>query len=504
MFKVKKIDVNSAHNLIALINSNEAKELSLNSGDKVKIFNKKTRNHIFCELDIIEDSKKKVCPLNKLEIGLFEHAFEKLNVKEGDLVSISPSNKPKSLEYVKKKFQGYKLKSYEYDEIIMDISTNLYSEIETTFFVLACSIHKLDFKETVYLTQAMVKTGKSLDFSKSDSDIIVDKHCIGGVPNNRTSMLVIPIVAAAGLKIPKTSSRAITSPSGTADTMEILANVSVSLKDMYKIVNEENACLVWGGAFDLSPADDIIIHVEHPLGLDFEVQMIASILSKKKSAGSKKVLIDIPIGPEAKVRDEIHANSLKEKFEKVGKAIGLDIVVILTDGSEVVGNGIGPLLEAIDVLDILSNKPNAPYDLREKALIMSGILFRMAGHVKTRKKGYELAENILTSGKALDKFKAIIKKQGEKKMPDLAKFKEELVCTKNGIITEISIKKLTKLANLLGTPKDKAAGIYIPKKIGDYVKKGEILMTLYSNSEIKLKYALTCLEERCSNIVKID
>ncbi len=503
MFKAKKIYIDSSHSLTALLNEDDAKELCLNSKDRIEIISRKSGKKIICELFIIDSKLKKTCPLEIGEIGLFESAFNKLESWEHERVSIVPAQKAKSLEFVKKKFLGQKLNEIQFQEIISDIAENRYSDIETTFFVLACSVHKLNFDETVSLTQAMIKSGKVLNFKKSKEDIIVDKHCIGGIPNNRTSMIIIPIIASAGIKIPKTSSRAITSPAGTADTMEVLANVSVSLSKMHEIIEKENACLVWGGAFDLSPADDLIIHVEHPLGLDFEVQMIASILSKKKSAGSEKVLLDIPIGPDAKVKNEEHGLKLKSKFEMVGKAIGLEIKVILTEGNEAIGNGVGPLLEAMDVLKILKNEHDAPRDLKEKALMMSGMIFHMAGHAKNVENGIMLARHILESGIAYSKFEKIISLQGKNKIPPLAKYSEQILNIKEGNLTYINIKQISKIAFMLGAPKDKAAGMYIHKKIGEEVKKGEILLTLYSNSKLKLKYALNYIDEHCKDLIKI-
>ena len=123
-------------------------------------------------------------------------------------------------------------------------------------------------------------------------------------------MIVVPIVAAHGFTMPKTSSRAITSPAGTADTMEVLARVDLTIDEMKQVVGECNACLVWGGHVNLSPADDILIGVERPLNLDTREQMVASIMSKKKSAGSTHLVIDLPLGPTAKVRDAMEVDQI--------------------------------------------------------------------------------------------------------------------------------------------------------------------------------------------------
>ncbi|MCA9459512.1 MAG: thymidine phosphorylase family protein [Nanoarchaeota archaeon] len=504
MFVAKKLEVDASHNLIVMLMEEDAKELGFQSGERIKITNSKKKKSVICELEIINYKKKKGSykdiNLKCGEVGLFENAFEKLESWENQIVNIILAKKPKSLEHVRNKFNGHKLHDDHFLEIMTDIVENRFSEIETTFFVLACSVHKLDFKETVGITNAMIKVGKTLNFKTKKNDIIVDKHCIGGIPGNRTTMVVVPIIAAAGLKIPKTSSRSITSPAGTADTMEVLTNVSLTLSQMHKLVTEKKGCIVWGGAFDLSPADDIIIHVEHPLRLDFEVQMIASILSKKKAAGSTHVLIDIPYGERAKVKNYAHAKDLKKKFEKTGKAIGLEITAIITEGFEPIGNGIGPLYEALDVLKVLNNEENAPADLREKSLMMAGKIIEMSGLTK-KGEGYILAQEILRSGHAADKFDEIIEGQGRKKIIEKGKYTIEIKAKNSGKIVKIDNRLISKLAFSLGAPQDKSAGLYLHKKLGNRIEKGETILTLYSNSKLKLKYALLYLEE--NEIIKI-
>jgi thymidine phosphorylase len=221
----------------------------------------------------------------------------------------------------------------------------------------------MNTNEMVYLTKAMINAGQQI---KWEQPVIFDKHCVGGLPGNRTTPIVVSIVAAAGLIIPKTSSKAITSPAGTADMMETITNVNLSVEEIKAVVNKENACLAWGGGVKISPADDLLIYVEKALDIDSEAQMIASVLSKKAAAGSTDVIIDIPYGKTAKVRSHEEALKLKYYFEVVSEAIGLRITVLITDGSQPVGRGIGPALEALDVLAILNNELDAPQDLKDR------------------------------------------------------------------------------------------------------------------------------------------
>lgn len=490
MFKVRKIDVDVSYEYLAILNQKDAEELRLNPKDRIKIINEKTKDFVICVLEVI-NGKERDINLKKGEIGIYSHPFSKLNIQEGKKIKIVPARKPMSLQYVRKKSEGHRLTKPEFKSIIKDIVENRFSEIETTFFVLACSFHKLSDTETIALTEAMVEAGKVLQFKNK---VVVDKHCIGGIPNNRTSMLVVPIVAAAGLIIPKSSSRAITSPAGTADTMEVLCDVEIPTSEMYNQVNEINGAIVWGGALELSPADDLIIHIEHPLEIDSEGQMIASILSKKKSVGSTHVLIDIPVGLTAKVKTMKEAKRLSQRFIKIGNGVGLKIKTIITDGKEPIGNGIGPLYEAKDVLGILNNDTFAPQDLKEKALNMSGMILEMAHHSK-KGQGYNNAKLILESGLALKKFEEIIEAQGKNEIPEIGKYSHKFKAEKGVVVKSIDNIHTAKLAFALGAPQDKSAGLVLNKKVGDVVEKEEILFTMYTNSKMKLEYAINYLKE---------
>lgn len=497
MFKAKQVEIEAKYENIALLYKNEAEHLGFFAGDRIKIINPKTEMFITCVLKLIEQqvakgSSKKI-RLAPGEIGLLGKAIEKLGVYENERVHVLPAKKPKSLEYVKKKFQGYPFEEQELHEIVDDIVNNKYSEVETTYFVTACAVQDLSIKEITFLTKAMVGVGRQLDFKKNTHDIIVDKHCIGGIPGNRTTLVVLPIAVAAGLTMPKTSSRAITSPAGTADTMEVLTHVDLTLSQMHKVVAEVGGCLVWGGNLDLSPADDIIIQVEHPLEIDSEGQMIASILSKKKSVGSTHILLDIPIGSTAKVKTYQDALRLQDKFEKVAQALGMQVVVIITDGNAPIGKGIGPLYEALDVMKVLRNEEGSSV-LREKSLIMAGLVLEMAEKSK-KGEGYAKAKEILESGRALAAFEKIIKAQGAKKIPAFGKYKHVVKAKSEGVISAIDCRKISKLAFILGAPKDVSAGLILYKTIQDEVKKGEVLFEMYTNSSQKLDYGKAYVQD---------
>jgi putative thymidine phosphorylase len=327
---------------------------------------------------------------------------------------------------------------------------------------------------------------------KLDREIIVDKHCIGGVAGNRTTMLVVPIMAAAGLTIPKTSSRAITSAAGTADTVEVLCDVSFPLEKMAKIVSKTGGCFIWGGSVNLAPADDKIIRVESPMSLDPVGSLISSILAKKKSVSATHVLVDIPVGKGCKTESRKRALQLKHKFERVAKKLDLTLKVAITDGSQPVGNGIGPALEARDVLWTLMRSPKGAADLREKSLTLAGKLFELAG-TKGKGKGRLYAQQILDSGKAYDKFIEIIQAQNAKvifpEQIEVGSYASVIKAVGSGTVRSLDNKRVNKIARLAGAPHDPKAGLYLYKHKRDRVRKGQALITIYADSKERLRFA---------------
>jgi thymidine phosphorylase len=418
--------------------------------------------------------------------GLSESAWTDLNAKEGDEVSFSHVPPVVSMGSIRAKMYGKKLSNEALQSIINDIVKGQYSNIEIAAFITACAGDSLDIHEIIGLTKAMVNTGQKLSWSKK---IVVDKHCVGGLPGNRTTPIVVAIIAQLGLTIPKTSSRAITSPAGTADTLETMTGINLSIKQIKKVVEKENGCFVWGGSIKLSPADDILIRVERALDVDGEGQMIASVLSKKSAAGSTHVVIDIPIGKTAKVRTEEDAEKLRYYFHVVGKAIGIEVKVLFTDGSQPIGRGIGPSLEAMDVLSVLRNEKNAPQDLRNKALYIAGNIIDLVNK-QPQESGLITAEKILSAGKAYEKFMAICIAQGGFKEPEFAVYKMDIHADKSGIVSEIDNRKLAKIAKLAGAPHDSKAGVLLKTPLNTIVNKGDLLFSIYAETEGELKYAI--------------
>ncbi len=469
------MDIASGGILIAILNENDAKLLDLHSGDRI-IVRDHTRE-VTCILDVAKSPKS--VPFG--EIGLFEEVLSRIHVKQGDPVSVRFTGKPDSVEHIREKLLGKALSYKELYEIVDDISKDRLTDIEKTYFVSGCYTHGLSNREIIDLTRAMVETGTKLHFGS----MVLDKHCIGGVPGNRTTMVVIPIVASLGFTIPKTSSRAITSPAGTADTMECLARVDLSESEIKKVVKKTGACIVHGGAISLAPADDKIIEVEHPLSIDAEGQLLASVMAKKYSVGSTHVLIDIPMGPSTKAKNMKDAKHLQKMFEMIGRKLGMMIRVVVSDGSHPIGFGVGPLLEARDVMSVLENKADAPADLREKAVEMAGTLLELTGRYK-KGWGARVAREALESGRALAKMNQIISAQGKVKPIPLSKYSYVVNAVRAGKVYGIDNEVIAKIARIAGCPSDKVAGLYLHANVGSKLKRGDPLYTVYSQTELKL------------------
>jgi len=441
--------------------------------------------HILASLNVVDDQSIVGCH----ELGLSEDAFLQLDVADGHTCSVGQAEAPASIGALRRKLAGERLGREEFRHIVQDIAERRYSKIELTAFVVATNREELDREEVYFLTEAMVASGRRLDWHEH---LVVDKHCIGGIPGNRTSMLVVPILAAHGLLCPKTSSRAITSPAGTADTMEVLARVELPFAQLADIVREHRGCLAWGGSANLSPADDVLISVERPLAMDSAGQMVASILSKKIAAGSTHLVLDIPIGPSAKVRSMPEAQRLRRLFEYVAARMHLSLDVVITDGRQPVGNGIGPVLEARDVMRVLENDPAAPNDLRQKALRLAGRLIECNPDVRGGD-GFAIACNILDSGRALGKMRAIIAAQGENPFdhhnPQLGALSFDMCAPANGVVTGIDNHQIARIARLAGAPKVIGAGVDLFHKLGDTVASGEPTYRVYASYPSDLEFA---------------
>jgi AMP phosphorylase len=466
---------------VAMLNEKTAELMGIKTKDRIVV---KTLLRNSKEMSTIVDISANL--VKKDEIGISSELRDRLFLTAGQKVDVDLSPLPKSMIFIKKKVNNGILNQKEINEIINDVINNSLSEAEIALFISAMYEKGMNMQEVIYLINAILNSGEKL---KLKGKFIVDKHSIGGIPGNRTTPIVVSICAAAGLIVPKSSSRAITTAAGTADVIETIAEVDFSMKELKKIVEKTGACLIWGGSLEIVPADEKIISIEKMLNIDPESQLLASIMSKKLALGAKYILIDIPYGKTAKVSRE-KALKLGKKFEYLGKHFKKKMRIVLTHGDEPIGHGIGPALEMIDLIKVLKHTEDRPLDLENKSLFLAGEIFEMAGKAK-KGEGKKFAEQFLISGKAFEKFKEIITAQrGNLNKIKSAKFKKDILMKKEGRIIEIDNKKINSLARVCGCPMDKSAGLYLYKHVGEKLEKGEKLLTIYSESKARIKEAL--------------
>lgn len=477
--RILKIDAGGKN--IVILNKEDSEELGIKSLARVKLSFGNRR------ITAIVNVSEKI--VKKGWIGIYDEVKKCLKVKNNDVIRIEVAKYPTSLQFIKKKLKGGKLDYFEMKEIVKDIVEGNLTEIEIASFVTSLYEQGLDLEETVNLTLSMVETGKTLDLGKK----VVDKHSIGGVPGDKTTLLLVPIVAAANLTIPKTSSRAITNAAGTADRTECLMPVDLHIDEMKKVVEKTNGCIVWGGKLDLAPADDVFVQIEYPLGID--PLLLPSIMSKKKAVNANYLVVDIPCGRGTKVKTIGDASLLARDFIELGKKLLIKVNCAITYGEQPLGYAIGPALEAREALEILMRKRNV-VDVMEKATSLSSILFKMVG----MRNGNEIAMKILKSGKAEKKIREIIKAQGgnEKILPkdiEIGNYKIDVKAENSGYVLWIDNSILINIARAAGAPKDKGAGILLYKKIGDRVRKNEKIFTVFAEKQRKLSRVDKILSE---------
>ncbi len=487
--KIKILDIYANYS-VSILHPKTAKKISAHNLDRIDI--KKTD---FNQVFVLDTSSVYV---DEESIGVFKDTAEEFNLKEGELVDVCLLSPSAANKYIFNKIKNKPLSKDQIIEIVADINKNSLSEVELAGFVTACQINDLSLEETTALCNALVDIGDRLDF---DDEVILDKHSIGGI-NGRVSMIVTPIIASFGYKIPKTASRSITSATGTADAMEILAPVSFNVAEIKNIISKTNGVVVWEGKFDLCPVDNRLIDIEHALGINPEGIMVASILSKKKSIGSTHLIIDIPVGEQTKIKNPEDAERLAKKFLIISKDLGIKTKVLITDGKTPCGNSFGCSLEAKAVLEILEGKY---FDnLAEKSCELAGELLELVGRAK-KNEGYHLAKKTIENKQALNTFIKIIKAQGGKitRSEDVpkAKYVKQILSPEEGNMIDMDVFKLTQVAKFAGAPTDVLAGVFILKPVGHEVKKNEPVFEIHSDSETRLDYAYNYSQKTLNDLI---
>ncbi|MBI2984553.1 MAG: thymidine phosphorylase [Candidatus Kerfeldbacteria bacterium] len=487
VLKIRRMDIRTGNDTrIVVLRGHDASAFGINPGDRLRIrFGRVSLNVV---ADITHQS------IRHGEIGLFDEVWHLLRARNGQPLTIELVSRPTSVAAIKKKLLGQPISRTEIRSIMNDIASHNIGSVETTYFVASGYVRPYSLRELIWMVEAMAESGETFSWP---GRWVVDKHSVGGLAGNRTTLVTVPIIAAWGLTIPKTSSRAITSPAGTADTMEVLAPVSFSGQAVRRIVTATNGCLIWGGGLSIAPVDDIIIRVSRPMSLEPYDKMIVSIMAKKVAMGIRYLVIDLPYGPETKIPDRRMAEMIKRKFLAVGRAFRMRVKVRFDIARQPVGHGIGPALEARDVLRVLQQKTIRPKDLELKAIDLSAELVALTGLASYRQ-ARQRCDQILRSGQAWRSMQSIIRAQGGSPDIDandvaLGAQTWRVWATRSGVITGVNNRSMDEVARTLGAPERKLAGIYLHRKLGQRVRRGDKLYTLYSYSRERITLARIAL-----------
>ncbi len=478
-FKVRCLDLSAGGKSIVVLDDDDAATLGVHPLERVEVVCGNAR--LLAIVNMAQNFPKNT-------LGVYDEVRGQLNLQDGDEVEVVRAEEPESLGFIREKLSGRRLTEPEIRMIILDVIERHLSEVELASFVTALHIRGTGMDEVEYLTRAMVDTGDTLNLGKNP---VLDKHSIGGVPGDKTTILVVPTVAAAGFTIPKSSSRAVTSPAGTADRVEVLCPVDLAMDKIKKVVTETNACMVWGGALNLAPADDLFIQVEYPLSID--PLLLPSIMSKKKAMGSDCLVVDLPTGRGAKLKTIGEAHELARDFMGLGKRLDINVECAVTPGDQPIGFAVGPALEAREAL--LTLMGNGPHDLRDKATTLAGILLEMVGV----KDGKGEALRLIESGKAERKLREVIEAQGgnpEVKPEDIkvGTHVSEIRSEESGEILWIENQEIAQIAKAAGAPKHKGAGILFEGKIGSRVDRKGLIFKIYAENASRLESAISVFE----------
>lgn len=480
MLSLKHLQINSFNENLAYIN----RECAAYKVDDIKTLTKVEIHGgvkpVFAFLEVVDDPKL----VKPDELALNTEAFELINLPEGANISLSISSPPASLNSIRRKIGGNILNGGEYSSIINDIAAKRYSNMDIAAFLVSSGSF-MTAPEVLSLTEALVG---DYTLNWDNESIVVDHHCLGGVPGNKTDIIITAIVAAYGLPMPKTASRSLTSCAGVADTFSVLANVDISEEKFRSLIRENRGAIACYDSLPIAEANKILSSVERYIGLTQHQQLVASILAIKLAAGVTHLVLDIPVGPQSRIKSTNEAMRIRKLAEYVGDMLSLEIDAVITDGSEPIGNGIGAVLEARDVMKVLRNKEDAPQDLMEKSLFLAGRMLEFDPKLRGGQ-GYHVAKEILQSGRALETINKIIYAQGKSAQPQLGHLTRDIVSNVSGVVESIDNERINKIGVLAGAAQYHGAGLDLLKKVGDRVEQGETLYRIHSVNSSDFAFA---------------
>ncbi|MGF0039823.1 pyrimidine-nucleoside phosphorylase [Peptoniphilaceae bacterium SGI.131] len=394
------------------------------------------------------------------------------------------------VDIIIKKRDGYELSKEEIDFFIKGITEGSIKDYQASALLMAIYFEGMTSEETTNLTMAMVNSGELIDLSSIEGKT-VDKHSTGGV-GDKTTLIVGPLVAAAGAKVAKMSGRGLGHTGGTIDKLESYPDYKINIprEDFIKQVNDINIALI-GQSGNITPADKILYALRDVTGTVESIPLIASsIMSKKIAAGTDVIVLDVKVGDGAFMKTVEDARRLAGEMVKIGNNLNRKTVALLTNMDEPLGYKIGNCLEVEEVIDSLKGK--GPEDLVELSLQIGEYMLYFGGYAQTKEQAREMLEEVLESGKALEKFYQLIEAQGasrEYKL-DIAEDRIPVYTAKTGYVKRIKAEELGTAAMLLGAGRaskedkiDYSVGIEICAKVGDYVSPDIPIAYMYSRGK---------------------
>ena len=484
--KVQILPVKDAETLNVVLNERQALWFWVMAKDKITI----TKSNW-------EKITSNVLVSSKIPTGtlwVYENLIERFPLENWEIIGIEIAEASSTAnEAIRKKMRWETISYDEMYAIIKDISEWKLSEIMMTYYVASSFFYPTTDNETYQTAKAMAECGVMFKYPKWE--IVADKHCIGWVPWNETTMIIIPILASLWIKMPKNFSKAITSPAATWECVNVLMDINFDKEWIEKLIKENNCCLVRWWWLDLAPADDKLIKVQYPLAMQSRAKVVSSIMAKKYAMWVTHSVIDIPVWDTAKVKTMEEALDWKQKFEYVGKKLWMKVAVQITPANEVIWNWVWAILQVREVLRVLQQHAKRPLDLEAKAIFLSSKIIQIVWLAKWRD-AERLAKKQLTSWAARKMMQKIIKSQNwrnpniqsEELQPWI--FTKEILADKNGKIKKVNLHNINHIARRLGCPAINEAWLYFSKRLWDKVKKWDVLFTMYATSENKIDLAL--------------
>ena len=410
------------------------------------------------------------------------------------------------IDLIIKKRNGHELTKEEYKTIIDGFLSGKIPDYQVSAFLMAVYFKGMTTHETALLTDVMMRSGDLIDLSEIKG-VKVDKHSTGGV-GDKTTLVLAPLVAAAGVPVAKMSGRGLGHTGGTLDKMESIKGLSVDMSGLEFIDHlKKHNIVVCGQNVNLVPADKSLYALRDVTGTVENISLIASsIMSKKLACGADAIVIDLKVGYGSSMKSIEEADELAKMMIGIGSKMNKKVIVVFTSMSEPLGFSIGNALEIKEAIDTL--KGHGPEDLTNLCLELGSHMLVLGNASKTKDEAVKLLKNLISSGKAFEKFKEFIVSQGGElnmiENPSLlpsAKFDQAYRSKKNGYITELNALDIGLASVKLGAGRetkeseiDFGAGVILKKKIGDYVELNEELAILYSNKESNFEKAFEFMD----------